>query len=256
METSANLARISENVRSARLAAGMDLESLALATGASTSHIEKIENGENHALNLSWLERASAALGVPLSRLLDLESKEAPGEKAADPEPKCRTCRYARPNLDGTILCGNHETTGHEDAGPGICDECPAYESRYIEYPITVNSIELDPLEAWDEKSIGGLVAVRPCSGNPEGRTYLGLYLGQQPWILSAAFHKNAGSLRIHAVSNPLIYVFETKSLVRGADSWWSRIGSPEDMRQITDTDIDKTWYVQLLRTMTEKKEK
>ena len=104
--------------------------------------------------------------------------------------------------------------------------------------------------EGWGLSSVGDLVAVRPCSGNPDERTYLGLYLGQQPWTLAASFNNRTKDLTVRSVCNPLIYVFETRTLVHGADSWWSRIESPDDLKKITDADIEATWYVKLLRKM------
>lgn len=60
--------------------------------------------------------------------------------------------------------------------------------------------------------------------------------------------------MTVRSVCNPLIYVFETRTLVRGADSWWSRVESPDDLKKITDADIEATWYVKLLREMAKHK--
>lgn len=57
--------RVGENIRAARKARGWSLEQLAAAvTPASThQHISRLERG-NASLDLGWLERVGAALGV------------------------------------------------------------------------------------------------------------------------------------------------------------------------------------------------
>ena len=44
------------------------------------------------------------------------------------------------------------------------------------------------------------------------------------------------------------MYVFELNKIVFGAESWWRKLNSPEDLKAITDDDIENTWYVKLLK--------
>jgi hypothetical protein len=52
---------------------------------------------------------------------------------------------------------------------------------------------------------------------------------------------------------NPAIYVFETKEIVYGCESWWSPLESLDDLSDISDEDIDNVWYVKLLKEMQKK---
>lgn len=253
MKLSKDLIQIAINLRSARIESDLDADALAKAAGTSEAHIRQIENGETPPPGLAWLERAATAMHVPLSRLLDLDPvKVTDGQNSQDgkEENRRRTCRWALPEFDGTTTCRNPDAADRQTVNDAACQACAAYSSRYIQYPLEVGSITLDRLEGWGLSSVGDLVAVRPCSGNPEERTYLGLYLGQQPWTLAASFNNRTKDLAVRSVCNPLIYVFETRTLVRGADSWWSRIESPDDLKEITDANIEATWYVKLLREM------
>ena len=55
-------------------------------------------------------------------------------------------------------------------------------------------------------------------------------------------------------IRNPAMFVPEIGKVIWGAGSWWKIINSVEEFREITNEDINNTWYVQLARAM-EKKE-
>ena len=42
----------------------------------------------------------------------------------------------------------------------------------------------------------------------------------------------------------------ELKKIIYGCESWWHEITSVEELKDITDSDIDNTWYVQLLKNI------
>lgn len=44
------------------------------------------------------------------------------------------------------------------------------------------------------------------------------------------------------------MFVPELGRIVWGCGSWWHKIKSEDDLRQITDDDIDKVCYVQLAK--------
>lgn len=165
-----------------------------------------------------------------------------------EPVSRQHTCRYSRPQLDGTAVCLRGDTP--VTCGPHTCDNCPGYKSRYIQYPITVSDIDIDDLTIHRADVIGRPVAVRPCDPSLDGKTYLGIYLGEHPWILSASHNEQTERLAIRSISNPMMYIPELKQLVYGAESWWMFIETPDDLKQITDTDIDSVWYVQLLKSL------
>lgn len=83
----------------------------------------------------------------------------------------------------------------------------------------------------------GSFVSVRPCGDEYGGKTYLGLYVGDVDIGLP----------------NPCIWVPELKEYIFGCESWWGVIKSPEDLRKITDLDIESQWYVRALRALESK---
>jgi hypothetical protein len=49
---------------------------------------------------------------------------------------------------------------------------------------------------------------------------------------------------------NPVIFIPDIMRVVLGIESWWSVIRKPEDLKQITDADIQNVWYVKALKSM------
>ncbi|XXX77318.1 hypothetical protein WMF30_00900 [Sorangium sp. So ce134] len=97
----------------------------------------------------------------------------------------------------------------------------------------------------------GAWVAVRPCDQESGGKTFLGVYLGEIALGLSTSYHRESGVLTIgRCMYNPAIWVPDLKRIVFGAGSWWGVIKGPEDMRKITDADINNTWYVKALKDL------
>ena len=130
------------------------------------------------------------------------------------------------------------------------CENCPDYKSRYIEYPIQVNSIKCDKMKQLMMGRAGSLVKIRPCNKEYGGKTYLGLYLGNQPWSQTVSYNEESGELTVGMATNPAIYVFDLQRIIFGAESWWSIIESQEELRDITDGDINNLWYVKALKAM------
>ena len=94
----------------------------------------------------------------------------------------------------------------------------------------------------------GELVRVRPCADEYEGKTYLGLYLGDHATGFS--FGKDNENIKFKWSSfNPCIYIFETKTVVHGMGSWWGLVDS-ENIKDITDETINNVPYVQILKQM------
>ena len=169
---------------------------------------------------------------------------------------KTRKCRHYFPTLDGKYNCvfgaktlGDYGKYSREIT-PKDCESCPNYKCRYIEYPLTVNGIETGKLEPWGVKPC--LCRVRPCD---DEKTYLGLYLGEFPCFPSVSFNEETGMLKFDAACNPCIYVPELKKVVWGCGSWWSRIESEEDLKDVTDEVIDGQFYVQMLKALAKREE-
>lgn len=171
-------------------------------------------------------------------------------------EKKIKKCKYSHIHFDGTTSCVE---AGWEDdkvtkTDEARCEACEKYKSRYIEYPITVNKIDVKPIEydSWHCKT-GDLVAVRPCGEKYEKKTYLGFYLGDLPKAIWPTFNSKDGVLSIGTMSNPAMFVPELGEIIWGCGSWWHKVKSEKELREITDKDINDTWYVKLAHQLQEK---
>lgn len=125
---------------------------------------------------------------------------------------------------------------------------CEKFKSIYIEYPIEVNDIQTNTNKSMlyhDE--IGKYCKVRYCKDN---KTYLGLFLGELPMDISISYTIDTKTINAAFRSNPAIFVFELNKIVFGCESWWGIIKNEEDLKEITDQDIDNIWYVKALKQL------
>ena len=176
------------------------------------------------------------------------------------PSEKQRNCRFALPYqgpMDNMCTyCLNGKTLGDMCdeliVSNDTCEKCQNYKSRHIEYPITVNKIEMNDSAEMISTRAGKFVKIRPCAEKYNNKTFLGLYLGNQPAFNSVSYNEDNGVLKVKPVLNPAIFVFELKKIIFGCESWWSIIENPEDIKNISDIDIDNVWYVKMLKAMSE----
>lgn len=130
--------------------------------------------------------------------------------------------------------------------------------SIQVTFPLTVNVIEFADYQAYREHLLfggrcGDYVAVRPCAPEFEGKTFLGILVGEIPLAPIANFDIKTRALKISLVGhNPLIFIPERKTTVLGCASFWRRIQTPEQLREISDADISNLWYVKALKELTE----
>ena len=125
-----------------------------------------------------------------------------------------------------------------------------------IEYPLTVSSIKVDGDMGVRKESLfarepGTWVKIRPCDPECKDKTYLGIYIGAIPLSLCIKMGKavGGGAMTISpSFHNPAIWVPDLKRVVMGCESWWGEIKSPDDIKEITDSDIDNCWYVKALK--------
>jgi len=126
-------------------------------------------------------------------------------------------------------------------------------------WPRTITGIEwpdsgkmLDGFSISSAK-IGDWCSVRAVkSVDPEEKTRLGIYLGSFAMGLSGAITKENVLKLDWGMSNPAILVPSLNRIVRGYESWWGKIKTPEQLRTISDQDINDVWYVQALKSLTE----
>lgn len=123
-----------------------------------------------------------------------------------------------------------------------------------IKYPIEISDIKK---HLFRDRSIGAkkgdFVAVRPCKDDCQGKTYLGLYLGDFPIEYFCNLEKQTGILHIMPSGNPAIFVFDLDDIVWGRESWWGKIKDENHLREISDNDIQNIWYVKALKRIISK---
>ena len=172
-------------------------------------------------------------------------------------EKKIERCKFSFPYMgkeEGKVKVNYFCRKGEEEKEirDSDCEMCENFKSRYIEYPITVSGIHIDNPEYNDSSRVGSLVKIRPCGKEYESKTYLGVLLGDLPTEPYITYKRDNGELTVRNMTNPAIYVFELKRIVFGYESWWGVIEDEDDFKNITDEDIENTWYVQLFQRITE----
>jgi len=132
-------------------------------------------------------------------------------------------------------------------------DAIEDHGQRFIQYPLTVNGIHHEEervLRPALHRRGAKWVAVRSVNPKHGNKTYLGVLLGDMAQGVSASLNKD-GVLSIGlGWHNPAMYVPDLHEVIFGSGSWWSPIEKPEDLRQITDADIQNVWYVRALKEM------
>lgn len=139
-----------------------------------------------------------------------------------------------------------------KDITEDICENCPNYKSRFIEYPITVSGIVTEGIkynDSWQYK-IGTLCAIRPCAEEYEGKTYLGIYLGDLPISHHITHDPKTKILKVGTMDNPAIFVPDLNKIIFGCASWWHKIENIDEIKDITKEDIENTWYVKLIKKL------
>lgn len=152
------------------------------------------------------------------------------------------------------------ETGETSESDAGYTDEayefkgnfiCENFKNRYIEYPIEVSKINQDnDASSWRDMDKGKFVKIRPCNEKYEGKTYLGMYLGDLPKGHRISHNPDTKELDVSFDTNPAIFVFELNEIIFGCQSWWGIIKNEEDLKKITDIDIDNIWYVKALNSL------
>ena len=171
-----------------------------------------------------------------------------------DMQKRINRCRHSHMDIRPPYIrkCGRNadDITRSVAIKDEDCEKCPYFDSRYIEYPITVNGIDYEKYDTYNLDK-PGLVKIRPCGEKYGGKTYLGLLLGDLPASTHVSYDKKTKRLTVGMVGNPAIFVFKTKEVVYGCESWWGRIKDPSELTDITDETIDSQWYVAALKAMT-----
>jgi hypothetical protein len=126
-----------------------------------------------------------------------------------------------------------------------------------IVFPITVNKIKFDGGDAYRGKRLfggkcGDFVSVRPCAERHGKKTFLGILIGEVAVSMGVVFDKKDGTLGVQRYGhNPMIFIPDLNEVVFGYESWWGPIRNADELRQITDEDIQNVWYVKALKALT-----
>lgn len=174
-------------------------------------------------------------------------------------DKKIKRCKYSLPHFKDGKFEHHCIVNGFSDKNVKLCttaecENCSRFNSRYIEYPITVNDIVNKPIENHSiSAEIGSIVEIRPCGEKYQDKSYIGIFLGDLPIAINSSFNKKSGILSNSTIDNPAIFVLELKEIIYGCESWWRAIESVDDFNGITDEDINNTWYVKLLKNTLEK---
>lgn len=179
---------------------------------------------------------------------ITLKHREA-GKQNADTEAKnyrtdCRNIMLDIPDM--TLTCKDSQ----QPVTPAECNACEKYASKYIQFPVTVAGIKTRNCEPQYAFKQGTLVTIRPAN---DEATYMGVYLGDLPMMLTTSLNETSHILTVSAVPNPAFWVFGLERIVFGAESWWQKVKTPDDLKAITDADIQNQFYVKLLKDMENK---
>ena len=135
------------------------------------------------------------------------------------------------------------------------CEACEHFRSKFIEYPITINGIDIDhDTSSLRASDIGKIVRVRPCAEECSGKTYIGIFLGDLPHNPLISLDEKSGMLKIRPMMNPAMYVPDLKKIIYGYESWWKIVENDQELdKDITDETIHNQWYVQLAKALNKK---
>lgn len=171
---------------------------------------------------------------------------------------KIERCLYCHMDMIGAL----HKTFAHycvkdgwdDDKAKRItkedCENCSKFDSKYIEYPLTINGIDnADIKNVYSLHKVGRLCEISPCGEEYKGKSFLGIYLGDLPISIMSSYSRDTGILKNSAMTNPAIFVPELKKIIYGCSSWWRVIDKVDDFKGITKEEIENTWYVQLLKS-------
>ena len=131
-----------------------------------------------------------------------------------------------------------------------IKDTAHYQHAEDIKYPIEVTKVNAFGKMGFSDGITsridhGSLVAVRPVNSE---KTYLGVYLGNIPVGLDQAYDPKKKELNLYVHTNPAICIPDLGCrVVMGSGSWWRELKSEDQLKNITDADIQNVWYVKAL---------
>lgn len=186
-------------------------------------------------------QEIEARQAVEVARRGLVVAMERLGEVVGEPKDEpCREC-------EGTGEDQLEKLSGRQVS----CGRCNGSGRQKRVFPLIVKAIEWSKSEVLESALFHRgttWVSVRPCDEACKGQTYLGWLLGDMA-LGPAVRMLSGGVLEIGmGMRNPAIFVPDLGRVVFGCESWWSPIKSADDLRKITNQDIDNVWYVRVLK--------
>lgn len=160
---------------------------------------------------------------------------------------------------DALMPCRMCEGTGKDALAKAMqrpdedCDTCKGAGHVPKTFPWIITGVEWDAGDTLRPSLFNRdttWVSVRPCDDECEGKTYLGWLLGDMAMSQSVSLGKGGILKVLRAMHNPAIFVPDLGRVIYGCGSWWGAIKTPDDLRKISNTDIDNVWYVRALRDL------
>lgn len=155
---------------------------------------------------------------------------------------KFERCKYSDCDLkEQTLLCNNQDVSDFSTTAS--CENCEHFDSRYIEYPIQVNEIDVKDFyqSFYRKKDIGKLAKIRYCVDNKD---YIGVYLGMLPCTPIVQYNSKEEKLIVTTINNAALYVPELKKIVFGNESFWSIISDDEQNQYVSDEEIKRFFTI------------
>ena len=141
---------------------------------------------------------------------------------AEEKKTKLERCKYAHHHFKGDYSCvqAGWENDKVVPTDEAKCEACELFKSRYIEFPLTIEDIDVEPIktDSWHAKT-GDFVAVRPCGDEYGGKTYFGIYLGDLPIQSLVSFNSESKTLKVSTMGNPAMLVPQLNKIIYGCGS-------------------------------------
>ena len=109
----------------------------------------------------------------------------------------------------------------NKECNTDICDVCKLFQSKFIEYPITVSKINQNEFLDLYKKKVGSKVELTLCEKGHENKKYTGILLGELPVQTAVHYYQQSQELNVSMVGNPAIWVEELNRIVYGYECWW-----------------------------------
>ena len=113
-------------------------------------------------------------------------------------------------------------------------EEKYVFENKF-NFPMEINGIKKSQKFISEDRNceVGSLVKIRPCGGEYQEKTYVGIFLGNLAIDNTCRLNRETNELEIIPYTNPAIFVPDLKRIVFGCESWWGKINSIDEVKDV-----------------------